>query len=280
MNIFTKIRNSIYSPSYYSEVVEKPFFSAFKYLLIFALLFAFVFAVVVTIKSSSIINMLSVEAPKIADYFPQDLTIMIKDGNVSTNVQEPYFIKIPKDWKNQYEADTGSPNIENLLVIDTKNKFDYSLFVSYKTVALLTADSIAYVEDNGKISIMPLSQVGEFVLNRSTVLNFIEKARPFIVWLYPIIFIGAYFIGYIMVVAKMFYLLFGALIVWLVARLKGLKLGYGGAYKIGMYLITGPILITSLLLLISPKIGFPFLFTILLAIMAIINLKKPTPTAA
>lgn len=274
MNIFRKIQNSIYNPSYYDEMAEKPFSSAFKYLLMFALLFALVFTVVVTIKSAPIVKMLSDVAPEVANYFPEDLVIMINDGKASTNVQEPYFIKIPDDWKGEFKEDSGQPNIENLFVIDTKNEFDLNSFASYKTIALLSVNSITYVEDSGKISIVPLSGIDEFLLNRDVVAGLVEKVRPFIALLYPLIFVGAFLIGYLMVISKMFYLLFGALAIWLVAKVKGLKIGYKQSYKLGMYLITGPIIITSFLTLISHKFTFVFLFTILLVIMAVLNLKK------
>ena len=73
---------------------------------------------------------------------------------------------------------------------------------------------------------------------------------------------------------KMIYLLFGALLIWLVAKIKGLKIGYKKSYKAGMQLMTADIIIISILGAISPKLTFTFFFSILLVISAVLNLNK------
>ncbi|MEI7424527.1 MAG: DUF1189 family protein [Candidatus Staskawiczbacteria bacterium] len=267
MNIFTKIKNSIYSPKYYSEIAEKPFSYFFKYFLVFALLFALVFSIVVTIKFIPMVKTLAEKAPQLANYFPQDLKITIKDGKTSTSVAEPYYIKIPEDLFRRNNTDVAT--VENIIVIDTKNKFDIDKFNSYKTMALLTEDSIIYIED-GKISIQSLSSINEFSLNRAVISNFVEMAKPIINILYPIIFVGGYIAGYMVVIFKMFYLLFGALLIWAVSKINGLNIGYKKSYKLGMPLMTGAIIITSIL----GSLTFPFLFSIILIVSAMVNLKK------
>lgn len=273
MNIFVKIKNSIYNPEYYSEVIEKPFSYSFKYLLVFALLFALVFTIVVTIRFIPTVNLLSEKALQIADYFPQDLAITIKDGKVSTNVQEPYLVKIPQEWKSSNGADSEYADMENIIAIDTRGKFDMDTFNSYKTFILLTSDSIAYIEQ-GKISITSLSGVKDFTLNKGKVSSLVSIVKPFFVFLYPVVFAGAYIAGYLIVLWKMAYLLFGALLIWLVAKVKGLQIGYKNSYKVGMQLATAAIIVTGVLDVISTKLTFTFLFSILLIISAALNLKK------
>lgn len=275
MNIFLKIKNSIYNPKYYNEVIEKPFSYSLKYLLVFALLFALVFTIVATIKFIPVVNFLSEKAPQIANYFPQELTVIIKDGKVLTNVQEPYFIKIPQEMKDN-NIQTDATNFDNLVVIDTKNKFDIDTFKSYKTFVLLTLDSIVYIDGNNQISIGSLSEVKNFTLNKEKVLSFINIVKPFLVILYPIVFVGAYIIGYGVVMFNMIYLLFGALGIWAVARIKGVKIGYKKSYQVGIHLMTSAIIIVSILGAFSIKSPIPYLFSILLIISAVLNLKKNT----
>jgi len=275
MNIFIKIKNAIYNPEYYKEVIEKPFSYSLKYLLVFALLFALVFAIVATIKFIPLANMLSEKAPQLANYFPQELTITIKDGKASTNVVEPYFIKTPQEYKEKGDKKLNTPEIDNLIVIDTKNKFDLDTFKSYKTFALLNEENIIYLDKENKISITSLSKVDSFSLNREVISGFVNAAKPFFVILYPAVFVGTYIIGYMSIILKMVYLLFGALLIWLVAKVKGIKLGYKKSYIAGMQLITGAVIITSILGAISPKLTFTFFFSILLVALALLNLKKP-----
>ncbi len=284
MNIFVKIKNSIYSPKYYKEVLEKPFSYSFKFLLAFALLFAVVFAVVATVKLTPFVSALPSKLSLAPNYFPQELIISVKNGVVSTNVQEPYFIKMPDAFKdnNGFNSSDAKINgipankltqLDNLVVIDTKNKFDVATFNSYKTFLLLTADSAIYMKD-GAITVAPLSEVKDVTLNRDIISMGVNKVKPYLVILYPIIIIGAYIGGFFLVLVHMVYLLFGALLVWLIAKIKELKIGYKGSYKAGMQLMITPIIITSILGAISPKLTFTFLFSILLIISAFLNLKK------
>ncbi len=273
MNIFVKIKNSIYNPKYYSEVIEKKFSYSFKYLLVFALLFALAFTVFVGVRVVPAISLLYEKAPQIANYFPQELTITIKDGKASTNVAEPYFVKVSQEYKDSEATNPDAVNVDYYVVINTTSKFDLDTFYSYKTMALLTSDSIAYI-DKGKVSIYSLSDVKDFTLNRATILQIINKVKPYLYIIYPFIFVGIYIAGYMSVISHIAYLLFGALLIWLVAKIKGLKLGYKKSYILGMQLMTGAIIVTSILSAISPKLKFTFLFSILLVISALINLRK------
>ena len=273
MNIFVKIKNAIYNPKYYSEVVQKPFSYSFKYLLVFSLFCALVFAIFVSTSFMPMISLLYEKSPQLANYFPQELTITIKDGKASTNVQEPYFVKMPNSIKDNNSVSSEYGDINNLVVINTKEKFDLDKFYSYKTLSLITSDSIVYIDKQGKVSISSLSSVKDFSLNRGVVLGFIDTVRPYLFIIYPFVFLGIYFIGYIAIIGKMFYLLFGALLIWMVAKIKGMKVGYKKSYIVGMQLMTGPIIITSILAAISSKFTFIFLFSILLIISTVINLK-------
>lgn len=268
MNIFSKIKNSIYNPEYYKEVLSKPFSYSFKYLLVFGLLFALVFSIISIIKLIPIANFISEKTPGITEYFPLELTITIKNGKTSTNVQEPYFIKSPQDPNNTQS------DIENIIVIDTKNKFDLDTFYSYKTQILLTSDNIVLL-NNGKISISSLSNIKDFTLNKEKLTSFINKIKPFFIFIFPTIFtIASYITGCMIILLKMAYLLLGALLIWLITKIKGLKIGYKKSYQLGLHLMTPAIIIVSILNLISSKFTFVFLFTIILILSTLLNLKK------
>lgn len=116
MKIFAKIKDSIYNPEYYKDILQKPFSYSIKYFLFFALIFALVFAIPVSLKLIDGIKNISENSPQLANYFPEELTIFIKDGKASTNVQEPYFIKIPNQWRADQDIDIQSKNIENIVL--------------------------------------------------------------------------------------------------------------------------------------------------------------------
>jgi hypothetical protein len=244
------------------------------------LLFALVFTIFITIKFIPAERFLFEQSSKVANYFPEELAITIKDGNVSTNVQEPYFIKLPEDLKASVEnKQSDVSNIENIAVINTKDKFDIDTFVSYKTFMLLTSDSVVYMNSNNQITINSLTSVKNFTLNRSVIVNFINKIKPLLVFLYPLVFVGGYIVGFMSVVAYLVYLLFGALIIWLVVKVKKIDIGYKKSYQIGMHLVTSVIIINGILSMLPMKNTIPFLSTILLILLAILNLKKDTTKA-
>jgi hypothetical protein len=272
MNIFTQIKNSIYGPKYYRDLLEKPFPYSLKYYSLFALLFAVVFAVVITIKFIPAERFLADQSNKLANYFPEELTINIKDGKATSNVNEPYFINLPENLKSK-EGKSNIENLENIIVIDTKDKFNLEAFDSYKTFALLTSDSVAYINNN-QVAISSLKEVDNLSLNRQSVETVINKLKPFIVLLYPIVALGSYVGGFLMVAFTLIYLLLGALLVWLIAWIKGLKIGYGKAFQFGMHLLVLPIIITNLIRIFPFKIAIPFLFTLLLIVAALLNLNK------
>lgn len=269
MNIFIKIKNSIYNPKYYSEVITKPFSYSLKYYLVFALIFALAFSIVATIEFVPIVNLLSEQVTKLSEYFPEGLEITIKDGKASTNAPEPYAVEMPANLKS-----TEKEGVKNLIVLDTREKFNLDTFSSFDTYAILNSDSLAYVNGNGQISITSLSSVKNFTLNKGQVESFINTVKPFVVYIYPFIFIGAYFVGFMIMVAEMIFLLFGALLIWLVAKIKGVKIGYKKSYQTGIHLITLPIIIASVVGLIPTNFTIPYLFTILLILSAALNLKK------
>jgi hypothetical protein len=76
------------------------------------------------------------------------------------------------------------------------------------------------------------------------------------------------------VLIMLVYLLFGALLVWLTAKIKGVKISYGKSYQIGMHLMTSVIIITNIFNIIPTRFIIPFLFTILLILSAVLNLRK------
>lgn len=278
MNIFLKIKNSVYGPKYYDEVVTKPFSYSLKYYVCFGLLFALAFAIVVTVKFIPTESFIFTQSSKISDYFPQNLSINIKNGEASTNVAQPYFLKLPSGLKIDKSTHPEMANLENLLVIDTKDKFDVDTFNSYKTFLLLTSDSIVYLNNNGQITINSLKSAKDVTLNRDSAVNLVDKFKPLLYFIYPLVFVGSYIVGFVAVLATLICLLIEALLIWLVAKIKGLKLGYIKSFQLGMHLMTSAIIITSLIDIIPVKFTIPFLFTILIIIFALLNLRRPLDT--
>jgi len=267
MEFLKNIKNSIYNPEYYGNVLNKPFSYSLKYFL----LFSFIIALLLTVHSSfsalpKIKSFLDIAGKKAVQYYPDELQITIKDGKASTNVNEPYFIKTPEDIKIN--------NIENLVVIDTKNVFSVAEFENYKTLLLLTNDSLIYREqNNNKMTIQSLSQIPNYTLNKQVLLSLFNKISPYLKSAYPLFIIAMLLFFFSVLTFRLLYLLFAALLIWIIAKIKKIDIGYSKSYQLGLHLMTLAIIITQLMFLILPRVHIPFLFTIITLLMAIINLK-------
>lgn len=266
MEFFNNIKNSIYSPKFYQELFSKPFSYSFKYFVLFALLVSLVLTVILSFTAiPPLKEFVENIGPEIMQYYPQELQITVKSGLVSTNVQEPYFIRSPQEFNKD--------GIENLLVIDTKNDFSLEGFNSYKTAVLLTKNSIVYYKDSA-INIQPIDTNINFYLDKNKISGFYEKIRPFLNFIYPA-FILIVFAGYLFsFLFKMAYLLLGALVIEVAGKIKKVKIGYKKSYQFGFHLLTVVILIEMLADLFKVNLGIPFLFTILLFIFALLNIEK------
>jgi hypothetical protein len=99
MKFLTKIKNSIYGPKYYQELINLPFSYSLKYFSLFAFIFSLLLVVKFSIFSlPQLYSALNGIGPTIIASYPQELEVSVKGGNVSTNVNEPYFFKAPSSW--------------------------------------------------------------------------------------------------------------------------------------------------------------------------------------
>jgi len=273
MKFFKNIKNSIYNPNYYNSVIAKPFSSSLKYFLLFILLLTLLTTIILSFTTIPKIKFfIDTVSKEILRYYPDELEIVIKKGKVSTNVQEPYFIKISSNSKNIL--------VQNILVINTKTPFSLENFKDYKTACLLTEENLVCYDENQAIKISPLTNIPDFKLNKLIVSSFLTKIQPFFKLFYPLFILALFMIIFIASLWRMIYLFFGALLIWLVAKIRKIDIGYKKSYQLGLYLMTTPFLINFLIKYALKPLGvplnIPYLFTIVLIVMAVLNLKTKT----
>jgi len=284
MKFFSDVKNSIYNPQYYQGLISKPFSYSLKYFFVVIILLSalatvfFSFNVIPGIAS----GIVAVKS-NILQYYPDNLEISIKGGKVSTNAQEPYIIKAAAGNDTQKEISS----FKNVLVIDTKTDFSLSQFKNYKTYALLGREDFAYYEKDNEIKIISLAGMPDFTLNKDKILSFFSKVEPWLPLLYHpaciLFFFGGIFLG--MCLGYLIYLLLAALLIWLVAKIKKLGIGYKKSYQLGLHLLTVPLAVNFLVYTVLgafvPNLfHVPFMFTVILLVMAFINFKnKLAPVA-
>lgn len=283
MQFLSNIKSSIYNPAHYSEILNKPFSYSLRYFLSLAVLIAIVSTIVFSVNTLPEMNKVIGEVDaNVLKFYPDDLEITIKNGIVSTNVPEPYFIKMPAEFKSEFQDSNNSPartspdlsKIKNMFVIDTASPLTIDLFKSYKTFVLISRDSIAYF-DNNAVKIQSLGQEANGVINKAKVSTVLNEIMPYIkiipVASIPIVLFFS-FIGFIF--GNMIYLIFGAFVIWLFAQLAKRNWSYGKSYQIGLHAITLSVILEATIFQLYPILEFPFLFTILMFAIVWVNFKN------
>ncbi len=283
MEIFQSIRNVIQRPQFFTSL-EFTKARALRFYSISILVFTLALVVISlpnalwfakTITSQEWNNQTEI----IAGLYPDELEINMVNGNISTNVEEPFLIPFPASWRKQGYHDDW---LENLLVIDTTKSISLEDFAAKKTNFILGKNSIgAWNQREGKVEIYDLGnakgKAEAFLLTKAKYTQFISQASSVIqkvllvgMCFLPLFFYIAYWMSYLM------YLLFGAAIVWFVAKKRGYPLSYKHAYKAGMYLLPVPLVYDFFVMLLSdfPHARVPLLFTAFLVAMALKNFPK------
>lgn len=262
------IGKSVYGPSMYRELPDRPFSFSLKYYVKFALLVSLVVTIVLAVQAGPFIRAaLGNFSEKLAEQYLAELEVRIRQGTVSINQPEPYYIPLPS------REERNGTTYQNLLVIDTKRPFDLATFQNYQTIAWVLKDSVAMYRSNGTVQFIPLKDVPDVTINRDFVrslgskINPIARVVPFV--LVPFIFIGGlFYFAYLML-----YLLIGALLIWLLLAIMKRKVGYGTAYKAGLHAMTLGVIVKAINTTSGALIFFlaPFVFTIIMLVVTGIN---------
>lgn len=258
---------SLSSPAFYQEIIKGKFGQALKYFTIFTLLLGIAKA---SIVSLTVIpptqQFLSKLSQNILDLYPTDLVVTITNGEVSTQVGEPYAIPISVLDKlfPQAKSDlspSGSPQFDNLVVVATgAATTDLQM---YKTLILVTKTGIVVPDtDTGGFRYYPIPKDSNLTIDRRLVRSLWSSYSPLLKWVVPVLvtFIWVWFILWYPS-WYLTYLIFGTILLKLSLKIAGSSMPFGVLYKIGLYSITLPALVVFFIELFALPI--PFLFTLI-----------------
>lgn len=269
MSIFQEIKNSLYNPDYYQELIEKPFSHSIKYYCALTL----VLGIIVTMVGSALIvpafNTVVWGVKEVAlSVYPDDLKISVEGGLVKTNVQEPFVIAIPE----KYRAEAGGK--KNLLVIDTSTTTSPEKLKSYETVALLAKDSIIYESGTaGQSGSQSFATSSNFKLDKAGISQFFNAIEPYYKFFTPILVLGLFMLVVLIMVGTMLYLLLVALLVWILAALNKWDISYLKAYQMSLHFATLGFVVALISILVLPGSGALIFFTATLVLLALVTFK-------
>ena len=257
---FYSFTRSLFEPKYYKDVAKVKFWFSFRYL--WFLIFLLTIIKVFTIGGKYIKNrpQIQPEVNKFVSYaenfYPRYLKLQIKNGQLSTNVKEPYFF--------DFEKNNFKPGQKHFIIIDTKGSIEN--YPNYNSYVLATKNAVVYPsksENNrvGETSVFYFRDLKQdFTLNKNVYNNFLNIVKPYsprvlffldylvLIFLFLFLIFGSLF----WVAGVMFGLLFLTFFIWIVNLIFKKQYSYGSLFNMGMHAVTWPILTTEIIRYIMP----------------------------
>jgi hypothetical protein len=269
LRFLATVVRSIFSPRFYATIPSTPWRSGFRYFLLFTLLLTIGDYIVALPTLAPLFRGAVGDAiAQISAAYPGDLSVEIQNGLVSTNARQPYAIPLTDGT-----TDLGTPGPpRNILVIDTETPFSSTQFHAYDTAAWLTRDAL-YVEDQqgAQIRAIDLSRVRDLSVDRASVTRLVDRVRPIVDLVAKIIGVLAFGLIFLWHLGRLLYLLVLAVPILLAARLRGVSLTYGEAYRVGLYAMTAGFLVEFVGGLVGFR-GFAFMFSLVTILVVLVNL--------
>lgn len=270
---FYSLKKSLFEPKYYKDVAETNFWFSFKYL--WFLLFIFTL-----IKTFTFVGLYLKSRPKIQpevnkimisaqNFYPKELKLNIKNGQLSTNVKEPYIFDLEKKAEQKH-----------FLIIDTKGSIEN--YPGYGTYILATKNAVVYPSESknnkiGETSVFYFRELKQsFTLDKKTYDNLLNVIKPYS----PKV---SLFVDWIMLSLSPLFLIFGSLFwtfgvmlgllfltffIWIINLIFKKGHGYGSLYRMGMHAVTWPILINQARGLVYP--AFPNFYNLIFLIWMLV----------
>lgn len=250
-HFFNSFKRSLFDISYYKDVAVAGFGSAFRYLWFLLLL-------LVLIKSVTIGAEYMKSRPQIVpgvqrimgyvyDFYPRNLKLTVKGGQLTTNVKEPYIF----DLESKMMGRDG----RHFIIIDTKGSIED--YPQYNTYVLATRNAVVYPSksENNQIeqtSVFYFKDIkNDFTIDRASYDSLLNKIKPYTANILVLVdsFVAAGLILFV-IFGSLVWSLFTMLglfilnlLVWIINLIFKKGYNYSTLYKMGMHAVTLPILV-------------------------------------
>lgn len=261
---------SAHDPTFYKEMVKKKYPNAVWHLYGALFLVSLAWSAMIAVGILSAVPAMRVAIASIEEViptlYPEELIVTIKDGELSTNVKEPYSIEAPEEWRALFVTDTEG-RIRNLVTIDTRGSAE--AYASYNSAILVTKHSIVAPDDNNGLKIYSLKDVKELTIDKAFYDGIVVSAMPIVRWIPALALMGValfilvlpFIIAGFGLLAFLAYLFILVLMLWVIAMIMNVQRPYWDLYWLSCYGLTVP-LIYRLLEIVSGK-NFTWVFSII-----------------
>jgi hypothetical protein len=267
-------RNSIFSFSYYRDVLRVPFSFSFAYFWVFSVLFGLMLTI---LALSTIVPVLSPFLQRLEtrakNLYPNDLVIKVTNGTLTTNVAEPLRFPIPYELLSETPPAVSDQNQTYLLTINTKGSPQD--FEKSNSFVYVTANQFVVTDKNNSYRVYPLGEMGDFEITKSTANAFFDKIIPWFKFVPVALGLLLFFVfALALPVSRLISLLFLTLVLSVCAQLLKLSLSYRQLYQLGLHALTLPTIIQVLMTLLGLVPPIPFFNSLLYILYALIILAE------
>ncbi len=284
MNFFKDLKNSVYNPAFYRQLLDRSFGYSFSYYAKLAAVIALVWSASISFAlvpaAYSFFNQAS---QAVGEVYPADLELAVKDGVLTKNIAGPVRLPLPAIVKEKMTSENQATTTKALAVIDTEASADLASYEKAGAYVLVTKEALVYQdgEDKTRVSIAPFDHQMTFGLNQAKIIDHIEKARPWLKLVAPallvVLFLAFMFVMYLMLLP----LGLLALLVWGVLRLMKKNIGrtvaFGTAYRLTLHASTASFLVWAIFsVLVGSGFGVLF-FSGLTLFLVYLNLRVVEP---
>jgi hypothetical protein len=272
-------RKSLFSLSYYRDVLKSRFKFSIKYFLAFSFLLGFLSILSISLSILPQVNIF-LERFKNRAYtvYPSDLVITLKNGELSTNVTEPFHIPFPYELFSQNVPSISDQQQTYLMTIDTKaNAQD---FTKSQSLILVTHDKYVFASENTNgIHEESLKNLGDMTIDKkffdqklNSLLPLLKYADAFLITIILITFI------IIIPIIRLASLFIYTLILLIPAKIMGLNIKFTKLYQIGLHSLTLPLILQMALFAFAVNPTIPFFGSIVFLLYNLVILAELNKT--
>ncbi len=268
MKFIQTIRSSVWGPTFYQEVQSQSLKPAVWLLLKLALVGTMIVGAIAYFGILQFADPSIVQ--KVEDVYPDDLVITIKDGTMSINQEQPYYIKNPLPLAEDVPT--------YLVIFDGNDELPVDLDTN-STFMLVKETYLIAPGQNEQQQIIPFSKLAtSTTIEKSMVVGILDPLKPYVApfvlgggavaILIIAIFGAAFWVGF-----HMLYVLLPAFIVFLIGTLRHTEMTYRAAYMVSLY-ASIPVVILFYLLGFIGLAAIPYTYTLLLLGIVFVNLSQ------
>jgi len=264
-NFFDRIRATFYDPAFYIKARTEDLSPSIRLTALLALVGASITAVVLYTFIVPFAFLPVIDT--VESVYPDDLIITVEGGEMSINQEQPYYIK------NTLFKDGP----ENLVIFDGEDALEGTATQNSTFALVKKTYVVAGNEDDERIE--NFGQIGSTTISKSDVSAFASAVRPY----YKPVLLGGGFVfaAFGAVFVTIFWLIFHLLYLmllpapalYLYGRFRTPKFAFKESYIVAVYASIPVAILTFVILLLGFDVP-PFVYTLLVILVAIVNLSQ------